>query len=286
MKTKTTAMKTRRGLTMTALALVLLAGLAMGGAAGASSLGNLPSNAEDAIRLALKSNPQIVLAEAKVRTAQAELNAAKLSVSRDIAELFARRTHIHRQLEALEANLERTKMRVKQGVSSSAEMQEAIIALAQTSGELQGFDAQLRYLIGDGGRRVDEAQQKQSKRRTIAIRHRPEFDPAHESWLSTQLNASFDDVPISDALKYVEATVGGKMTFVFNDEVKEYLESEDVRVSMSEATLRDVLWMLSDVASLPFVQRDYGFRVVWMEEAVEMNLAAIPSDLKVKEYEK
>ena len=76
------------------------------------------------------------------------------------------------------------------------------------------------------------------------------------------------------------------MTFVFNDEVKEYLESENVRVSMSEATLRDVLWMLSDVASLAFVQRDYGFRVVWMEEAVEMNLAAIPSDLKVKEYEK
>lgn len=76
------------------------------------------------------------------------------------------------------------------------------------------------------------------------------------------------------------------MTFVFNDEVKEYLESESVTTAMKEATLRDVLWMLSDVASLAFVQRDYGFRVVWMEEAVEMNLAAIPSDLKVKEYEK
>jgi hypothetical protein len=97
---------------------------------------------------ALRHNPDIKVAEAKLHEAEAELNRTRLAVTQKVATLYATLDAARKSVEAAEADLKRVIELVRNRTASEAELRAASKAVALAKAALAKAEAEVPYLLG------------------------------------------------------------------------------------------------------------------------------------------
>jgi hypothetical protein len=109
------------------------------------------SSFEVLIGEALKKNPDIRVAESKLREAEAELNRARLLVTQKVVALQRDITLQRAALEEANAHLDGARRVYATGAMSMQEIKSAEVNLQKIKADLARLEAELPYLLGIGG---------------------------------------------------------------------------------------------------------------------------------------
>lgn len=218
----------------------------------------IPEDLGEALSLALGHNPQLLVAEAKVREAQAEYDQVSLSVVHEVTVAFREYAHAKRSLTINERN---------RGVVPATQLLEHRESVERAKARLNymlGIDTrpegrwtkvQLRLLaepapvqVADrGAPRSPVAQPRDAGELTIS----PELQAA----LNNTTDFDFTEQPLSDVLDYL----GERNQLQF---LKKGNLDMPVTALLKGVTVQAALQALADLTQTSFVFRDYGILVV------------------------
>jgi len=231
-------------------------------AAKPKGLPEVPAAAlEEMLTIALRSNPEILQAEAALRKAQADLNQARLKATQEVIGAF-----IERQRAPLD------------GPNAALD---AKARVAQT-------EAQLRYLLGLGGTVTSEGTVAQPVRPTPEPLRRPELSAEMKEVLAKEVTLAFEGEPsdpntrgatLGDIIERLKDFDSG-LSAVIDNSVP-FIKTA-TSVNLTQKPLRALLLLLADRYKLCFVFRDYGLFVTTPERAVRMYAPTIPEDTPLK----
>lgn len=212
------------------------------------------------LEAALEANPDLLLAEAKVREAEAELQRARLEVTRQVVALFHKKASIDERLAESKRIYEEAKMRHAAGVSTSQDVSQAMLSYMKTKEEHARIDAEANYLLGAA--QVKVARRKVPVGVGTAVKTAPRIPGVMAAILQKQV-----DVNLGTSLKQAMdgfATEAG-CTFVIHPDVGDHLEERPAAASLRVSgplSLKAALTLYADMLDLVFVVRDYGIHVV------------------------
>ncbi|HEV3003607.1 MAG TPA: hypothetical protein VGX78_04070 [Pirellulales bacterium] len=245
-----------------------------------------PQSPEQAMAQALRTNPEVLTAEAKVRAMEAELNRTRLAVVRDVTVAYHKWVNAKRELD-------RHRGLVKEGRGIKVEFHQANQALAECETELM-------YLLGiradaaagdvgssAGGeapgtnrspRALDPTSPRTASGPPPAVR--PEIPRRFREALQMTVQLEFTSQPMSDVLKFLQDRMQNEVAFVFKG-ASEWRPEEipvDLNLRGDKLTVEAALEALADQTDCCFVFRDYGVLVLSRLDAWQYRGAAIPSD--------
>jgi hypothetical protein len=277
-----------------AAAAVLAVSAGTGGARATAAGQPLPDSLDAMIETALRSNPEILLAEAKIRQAQAEMNEIRLRVAQEVTKIHGMIRH-HREIsKRLRDRYARARELVEKGVTSDTEVSDLLIDMAGADARRSELEAEARYLLGLGGTQVEaliggaSGERAESRKPTES---RPHFvaESVHGRFLDTELDDFLQgrqhgsEGTIAAVLDALGEVAGGRIAFNVDPGCfagDAFDEPASIRLPTG-ATARTVLLALADRHDLAFVARDYGFLVTMPGRAREMDSPAIPEDIPV-----
>lgn len=233
-----------------------------------------PPPLEEALSRALEWSPEVLLAKSDLQRAEAQLKAARLRVSRDIAEMYAERDSNMHELESLRRQFDRVDALVVRGVESETAKFDLLAKLRAVESRIATIDASIRYLTGGDDLASPQREGSDLDPRLVL---RPEFTQRQYDLLNMEVSLDFEDVVLVDFVKYIDTIMGDKHTIVVDTAVLEYYGEYEMNLRISEATLGQAISILCDtIGDLAFVGRDYGFRVTTLAEAKRIRAPAIP----------
>ncbi len=259
-------------------AFIVLAGAGTPGAQS-PAVAPVPSSLEDQIALALRSNPDVLLAEAKVRQAQAELNAARLKVTQQVLAGHFEQEKQEQVMRHMEVQLEAAMQQVKAGVVSSDVAEAAKIALIGAKVALEQSVAQQRYLLGVGSLPGLALPAEAKEAAPAPAARRPEIPAALQPRLDGPVSlggAADEQIPVRDVVRMLKDA--STVAFILDQNVD---GSElAVRSLPADVPLRSLLLAIADqMDGLCFVIRDYGILVTTQERAWRISGATIPPEV-------
>ncbi len=241
----------------------------------------IPKSLEAKLASASKNNPQVLLAQAKVRQAEAEMKEARLRV---VEEVIAAHNGLERQrlmIESRTRSLARTRLLLERGMISGEEIAEQEIALLESKTDLTQLEARLRYLLGIDGSPSSGTFVRDAEATKLAPPTRPEMPGPLAQKLNMRIgDVSFEDSPLTDILQFVSQTTG--IAFVLQQEAigSELDVPEDllVNVRFDDVSIGGLLLAITDLhPPLTFVARDYGILVTTAFDAEDDWAATIPN---------
>jgi hypothetical protein len=248
----------------------------------AGPTGPVPNNLDEMIATALKTSPEVLLAEAKLRQAQAELNEVRLRVTREVVGAFNDKKHKQSALVVAERQLQlaakAAEQGAKQGAPSTADVEQARAHLGGAELGIAQADATIRYLLGVGSQfdlsliRAPVATES-AKPRTIP---RPPVPDALDEALNREITVKFDKTPLSEVVKTLTAQAG---VSVLVDPLSRHDGLEEMQISLTLAkpvTVTTAFQALADNFDLFFLLRDYGILVTSESRAREIRAPVIP----------
>src|SRR2546426_1472001 len=154
----------------------------------APALPEIPKTLEEMLAVALRSNPEILKAEAKVRKAEADLNQVRLKVTQEVIASYHELVKEKGTLDALVAQEDRIKKLMAVGQAPSDATSEILVSRLNANARAAQGEAQLRYKLGlgGGGGRGDVGIQRTERRETL---RRPELPKELKQVLSTEVPA-------------------------------------------------------------------------------------------------
>jgi mono/diheme cytochrome c family protein len=108
---------------------------------------------EDVLTSALRNNPDLRVAEAKVREAEAELRRARVQVIQKMVKLQADLRQRREDLQHAEDQLKRVQELFKQGLAPSAQALTAQGLFQKAKSDLAALEAEVPYVLGPGSAR-------------------------------------------------------------------------------------------------------------------------------------
>ena len=241
----------------------------------------------DALDRALRTNPDVLAAEARVRQAEADLNAVRLRVTRDLAMMYAERDKSAALVDALKRNYETLSRMVDVGTASSAELNMAAVDLAEARGAITSTTAEIRYLTGGEASTNDVlgvGGTVGARERAVAIKKRPSFTGECLAALQTSLEGEIaQPSSLAEAVAALELQVGHQVEFVVGDQTL-FDEMGQFTFRKRDARLQDALAALADTFQVAFIGRDYGFLVVRQAVADRHEGPIVPADIPHRVY--
>jgi hypothetical protein len=226
--------------------------------------GDLGNNLGKAIARALLTNPDLRLADAKVRAARAELNQVKLATAQKVTIAFDRWQSERAQFDAAEKQ--------RWGVMS------ARLELAEA-------EADLTYLLGNGAQppsnEAETVRHPQLKpipldpglpAAAAPVAERPGYPAQYGKLMEKPVHLKFINSKVSQVISQWNQETGGEIRIV--DNVGEFHDLD----LPGEVPLATAFKILADLADCVFVFRDYGLLAVRREDAWKYPGAAIPTD--------
>jgi hypothetical protein len=221
---------------------------------------------EDMLATALKYNPDIRVAEVKLRDDEAELNRTRLRVMQKIIALHhALQSHRANVAGAL-AKYRRLEELVRRGTVQPALLKEAEQELSQARARLSEAEAELPYLLGQQkdslGREIIRTEVQIGSKRFGATAIRPATARKIHQALDSPVEVDFRAVPFADVLKGLEDKAKG-VAFQENLALKD-LGQIKVSLRLGKVPLGGALLALQDtIPGLRIVIRDYGILITW-----------------------
>jgi outer membrane protein TolC len=106
------------------------------------------SQLEQMLEIALKSNPDLRVADAKAREADAELSRARLAVTRKVVLLYNNLETARANVNVAEKLAKRLRAMSGSGGVAAQDLDEAEAKLVQAKAELAKLEAEIPYLLG------------------------------------------------------------------------------------------------------------------------------------------
>jgi hypothetical protein len=221
---------------------------------------------EEMLARALKYNPDIRLAEAKLRDDEAELNRARLRVMQRIIA-------VHHALQGQRAEVERTRSALKRADSlvrssalQKAARDEAQQDLTRARARLAELEAELPYLLGQGNEGLAEetirTEFQVSPSRPQAEAIRPVMALRLRKALDQPIKADYKEVTLDDFLRDLGSKASGVV--IHRNLALADLGGLKFGMRLGEVPLGSALLALQDtVPGLRVVARNYGILVTW-----------------------
>jgi hypothetical protein len=264
--------------------------------AGAEASPARKSKLEEMLEKALKNNPDLRVASAKVQEAQAEFNRTRLEVTRKVVRLHALLDGERAGVERAEQRLVELRKLAGNGRISPEEVQAAEKDLTRAKSELAAAEAELPYLLGEqksynvtadgslesaiyflgnlqaqtesAGPNAPGSQLEISGGRSGGQKFAGGVAPFApkalrgisaeriRGALDTNLTADYKDVPLSQLLKQYEKEYD--LTFT----TRLVGSDHKVNLHLQDQPLGAVFQAISDATGLEFLVRDYGILVL------------------------
>lgn len=250
------------------------------------ALAPLPDQLDTLLEQALASNPEILVKDAELREAIADLHRTRLAVTQQVVRLHFQRIEERAVVAASRRSLAMARQLTRNGSMSEGELDEASIALAQAEGAYARVEADLRYATGAEGegspRALDLAHllrggptrhhaEEEIEEGTIPTR---EIDAAMKESLGQELTVNFDKEPLVEVLSTVSQLTGTNIIVTEDVAENESVVSLDFR---GPVTLRQLLYALADTNPVIFIFREYGILVRYEDEHPEDGSPTIPA---------
>jgi hypothetical protein len=221
---------------------------------------------EDMLAMALRHNPDIRLAEVKLRDDETDLNRTRLRVMQRIIALHHSLQSLQAAVEAAQAKLKRTRSLVRRGAVQAAQLEEAEHELARAKAKLEEARSELPFLLG----KRNDGLSEEVLRNEVQIglrRSRGSAIPATmarklRKALETTFEVNFQDEPLGDVLKHLAEKTPG-VAFQQNLALRD-LGQIRVSVRLGKVSLGAALLAVQDtIPGLRVVVRDYGILITW-----------------------
>ena len=242
---------------------------------------DFPNDVDQVVALAMKSHPDVLLAEAKVRQAEAELMQAKMKAAREAIEVWKQRRNLELDLDAAEKELETKSELAKAGTASAESLDAARTKFDRLRAEVVDSRAVARFMLGVGlaPKAVEAPQQKTEPPPA------PPQRPAMNTKLAGQLGETGDvalkDVPLPEAVASIVRKAG--INLLIDAEVVSDAESVPISLELKAVTHLSALGAMLEMGNFALVQRDYGLLLTWKNKAQAIRAATIPHDLRLDE---
>ncbi len=234
--------------------------------------------------LALRSNPEVVQAEATVRQAEADLNQVRLKVMQEVITAYHEGRKQRELLGYYEEEAENFRKRFEVGQATQGEGNQAFRQLAATKASLAQTEAQLLYILGTGYGKMSVEGPKGVTPIGPAAAVPPMVAPALPSpripdkfikFLDASIDMSFGEgEKLRDVFAILRDVTG--LNFIL-DEGIELDDSLRTPLKLSDVTVRNFLLALVDkFEGICFVFRDYGVFVTSRENAATLRSRTIP----------
>ncbi|MGH7140838.1 MAG: hypothetical protein ACREHD_34335, partial [Pirellulales bacterium] len=251
----------------------------------------IPANLADALAHALHANPNILVAEAKLQQAQAELNEVRQSVVHDLTVTFQRWSY-NKDLAKMPEHL------------SAEQLRDAALAVREDEAKLNyligvGTDAraavngndgghfagdggmgpmmgpmgmgpggmgpggmgpmmgQMMSMMGGGSRK--QAPKESAEEAADDLRQFSNLPEKFRRFLEKRVDMEFTEQPLTDVLAYLEAAANTEVDFV--TDVTDERMARPVTLNLKQVTIAAALQALADLYGCAFVFRDYGILV-------------------------
>lgn len=242
---------------------------------------DLPNDVDQIVALAMKSHPDVLLAEAKVRQAEAELMQAKMKAAREAIEVWKQRRNLELDLRAAEKDMARKSELAKAGTVNAETLDAARAKFDRLRAEVVDSQAVARFMLGVGlAPKPDPAPQRNAESAPA-----PPQRPAMNTKLAGQLGETGDvalkDVPLSTAVASIVRKAG--INLLIDAEVASDAESTPISLELNAVTHLSALGAMLEMRSFALVQRDYGLLLTSKDRATQMRAATIPHDVPLYE---
>jgi hypothetical protein len=242
-----------------------------------------PKNLDEMIATALKANPDVLLAEAKLREAQAELNQVRLKVTREVVTAFEKRKQGSVSLRRAKENLDRMQKEIANGTSSAgaSDLDAQRMAYGQVELGMAHTDADLRYLLGVGSAIDPASLAPHDPKPNVAPHPRPAAPPAITEALARTVRG-----PFGATLKDLVDQLGQQAKVSILIDAQNFPDPGEHPVLLplrDPVTLGAALQALADQQDACFVLRDYGIFLTSEGKARNMMAATIPEHLPMDE---
>ncbi|MHC4931072.1 MAG: hypothetical protein ACYTGV_02640 [Planctomycetota bacterium] len=250
----------------------------------------LPATLEGMLEMALRLNPDLALAESRVREAQAELNRTRLSVVQQVATLYHERTHQQKLKDGRASSVARLKQLHDTGRIDLHALAEAALQQAEAEAKLARIEAEIRYLLGVGSKvKVtfgEPASKAAGAARTSAAGRPPLRD--HESrMLLHDIKVDWDNLPMTAVLKALQEACDGGLVFLPGPGMDaDSLKNLTITLKLPETIrLKSAIVAIADYLreyDLCFVFREYGVVLADRETAEGMVAPTIPENVPLR----
>ncbi|HVX12960.1 MAG TPA: hypothetical protein VHC22_17385 [Pirellulales bacterium] len=234
---------------------------------GASAI---PDNLVEVLALVLHNNPGVLVAEAKVRQSQAELNEVRQTAVHDVTLVFQRWSKLQKLVKSTKGQVP-----AEAAAERDRELREdeaKLIYLLGIGGNLGTNVAQPRLFLGrgepSGVREPAVPQPSASGRGNKAVAGAKAALPdAMRRFLDVRLDMDFTEASITDVLAYVTATARADAAEFVLQAPDEWDPAKEpsaplVTLQLRQVTVGGALQALADRYDSAFVFRDYGVFVL------------------------
>ncbi|HVR74211.1 MAG TPA: TolC family protein [Planctomycetota bacterium] len=238
-----------------------------------------PRGLDEMLAIALRSNPEILQADAQVRKAQARLNQVRLRALEEVSTAFHDRERHKAVIEGQEQALEIARRLVQTGQAPTDSVSVPQIALIEAKARLEQNEAHARYLLGLGGDgRLASTSQPAPEARPE--RRRPPFSERVQKLLEMKVSIQMENKSTAEIAKKLNELTGENVQVAG---IQLHIVHSE-KLNLQDVPLRQALEMLSEATSLPlyFVFRDYGILITSRERAMTINAPAIPEETPLK----
>jgi outer membrane protein TolC len=261
------------------------------GAAGEGAdpaAGRMPDSLDGMLAIALRSNPEVLQAEAKLNRAQADLNQARLKVIREVITAFHERKKLEESTDVQLNQVERMQKMVETGQAPTESAGQARLQLTEARARLAQIEAQIRYMMGnEGGAGLGKKKMPPPPMAPsgalgmLAKPTEPHPGPPVPERLEQVLKERISlSMPAGSTLRQIcdwpRKTL--RQTLVIDESLNDRLEQPlQEPLELRDIPLRDALLAIADIFKVCFVLRDYGLLMVAPEQAPTYSSPTIPS---------
>jgi hypothetical protein len=233
------------------------------------------------LSVALRSNPEILQAEAKVRQAEADLNQARLKVMEEVVTAFHEREKQQAAIRSAEQSYMATRQRVESGTTHESELIVAEQALVESRSKLVQNEARARYLLGLGGLAAVAAGTGAPEATPAGRppRERPPIPERYREALEKKMSRPIALHTAGELAASLEEELGSQVINTLGD------AAWNTGVRLEEQPLRVALTAAHDLCGVVLVFRDYGVLLTTGQRAATMNAPTFPEDIPLGEGE-
>lgn len=233
-----------------------------------------PSSLEEQLAAAMRANPEVLLAEAKVRQAQAELNHVRLRVTREVIAAHHEQELLEQHVRTAAMRLEAAQRRASSGMASTDEELEVLLARSEAQARLAEGEATLKYLLGTGGTMTPADDGEKEDARPI---ERPPIPEKYRQVLDKRVSFMLEgSIAWPDAATRLQTAIGDELMkfFLVNDLIN---TASRWNLECKDVPLRSALEMICDHNPIAvFVFKDYGVLITKRGLAAGTAGATIP----------
>jgi hypothetical protein len=247
----------------------------------APKLADVPRNLAEMLTVALRSNPEILQAEAKVRRAEADLNQVRLKVTEAVVTAFHEREKQEAAIRATEQTFANARKMARTGTVSQTETIAAERAYVEERAKHVQNEARARYLLGLGVRMGGEsAAGSEPPLPERPRRARPPIPEKYRQALEKKLSRPMELVSAETLAAFLQEELQTQVINVLGNH-----GCGGFGVKLENETLRVALTAAHDVCGFVFVFRDYGILLTNGQGAATTNAPTFPEDIPLRQGE-